>query len=293
MKITDEENRIKAISIDNDGYPELLRVIENPPEVLYYIGDLGICSTLCLAVVGARKATPYGKWAAYNISKLTAEHGVTIISGMASGIDTCGHLGALAAGGSTIAVLGCGPDICYPRTNRELMNKIAQQGLILSEYPPGRGPHPGQFPVRNRIISALSYGVLVVEAGLSSGSLITAGHALNQGKEVFAVPGNINCIYSAGTNRLIRDGAMPVTAIDEIPELLGIRKIRPKEEEDSLLGEDEKVIYELVAVHGTVTLDRLCLLSGKQPAAVGALVTILEIKGRLQTTMGKIHVAKY
>ncbi|MFA5636120.1 MAG: DNA-processing protein DprA [Anaerovoracaceae bacterium] len=292
MKNAKEEMPIREISLKDEGFPELLRAIKNPPSTMYYKGNLNLCDTPCLAVVGARKATPYGKWAAYHIAKRAAEHGVTIVSGMASGIDSCGHMGALDAGGNTIAVLGCGPDICYPRTNRDLMNRISRAGLILSEYPPGSPPLQGQFPARNRIISGLSYGVLVAEASLRSGSLITAGLALDQGREVFAVPGNIDSIYSIGTNKLIQDGAIPLADVDDILDLLGIREIRSSKKHRALLGEDEEIILQFVTDYGSVTLDRLCMISGKAPAAVGALVTILEMKGVVRTSMGKIHVAK-
>ncbi len=292
MKNVKEEKPIRETSLDDADFPELLRAINNPPSTLYYQGNLQLCDTPCLAIVGARKATPYGKWAAYNIAKRAAEHGVTIISGMASGIDSCGHMGALDAGGNTIAVLGCGPDICYPRTNRELMNKIARTGLILSEYPPGSPPLAWQFPARNRIISGLSYGVLVAEASLRSGSLITASQALDQGREVFAVPGNINNIYSIGTNKLIQDGATPLVEVDDILDLLGIRDVRSSNRHRALLGKDEEVLLQFVTDYGSITLDRLCMLSGRAPATVGALVTILEMKGMVQTSMGKIHVAK-
>lgn len=286
------KEQIRSVTINDPNYPELLNQIKKPPEELYYRGNFNLCHTPCLAVVGSRKATPYGKWAAYNISKLAAEHGVTIVSGMASGIDSCAHMGALDAGGKTIAVLGCGPDICYPRTNRDLMDRIVRLGLILSEYPPGKGPLAGQFPVRNRIISGLSYAVLVVEAGLESGSLITAGQALDQGREVFAVPGNINSMYSAGANKLIADGATPVTSVDDILDLLGIREIRSSIKDDVLLGQDERALLQFIADHGMLTMDRLCLLSGKSPATVSSLVTVLEMKGRVQTSMGKIYIAK-
>ena len=292
MKNAKEEMPIREISLKDEGFPELLRAIKNPPSTMYYKGNLNLCDTPCLAVVGARKATPYGKWAAYHIAKRAAEHGVTIVSGMASGIDSCGHMGALDAGGNTIAVLGCGPDICYPRTNRDLMNRISRAGLILSEYPPGSPPLQGQFPARNRIISGLSYGVLVAEASLRSGSLITAGLALDQGREVFAVPGNIDSIYSIGTNKLSQDGAIPLADVDDILDLLGIREIRSSKKHRALLGEDEEIILQFVTDYGSVTLDRLCMISGKAPAAVGALVTILEMKGVVRTSMGKIHVAK-
>ncbi len=284
--------RIKMTRIKDSNYPELLSTIASPPEKLYYRGRFQLSNNPCLAIVGSRKATPYGKWAAYNIAKRVAEHGVTVVSGLASGIDACGHLGALDAGGETIAVLGCGPDICYPRTNRDLMERIACEGLILSEYTPGTDPLPWRFPARNRIISGLSYGVLVVEADIDSGSLITAGNALEQGREVFAVPGNINCIYSRGTNKLIQDGATPLTDIDDILDFLEIRKVKPKKHEGIHLGKDENDILRTLQENGIITIDRLCILLGKKPQELGGLITILEMKGKIKVSMGKIYVAK-
>ncbi len=292
MTISNTDNEINELHSEDPGFPELLKSIVDPPSPLYYIGDPALMDTPCLAVVGSRKATPYGKWAAYNIARRTAEHGVTIVSGMASGIDACGHLGALDAGGKTIAVLGCGPDICYPKTNRALMSRISRLGLIISEYPPGTEPISWQFPARNRIISGLSYGTVVVEADLDSGSLITASKALEQGREVFAVPGNINSIFSKGTNRLIQDGAIPLTDIDDILDLLEIRHTESKKNDWIPLGADEKRILKHINDYGSLTPDHLCLLAGKQPSEIGALVTILEMKGMVKMSMGKIHVAK-
>lgn len=188
---TQYNSEIKNVELDSEDYPPLLRFIKDPPKRLYYSGDLSLCKTLCLAVVGARHGSPYGRWAAYQIARKAAEYGVTIVSGMASGVDSAAHKGALDVRGKTIAVLGCGADICYPKSNLELMQKIRKTGLILSEYPPGSRPLAFQFPLRNRIISGLSRAVVIAEAGLSSGSLITAERAAEQGREVFAVPGNI------------------------------------------------------------------------------------------------------
>lgn len=289
----DINEKINKITINSKIYPHLLRLIKNPPKTLYYQGDFSLCNSLCLAVVGARKATPYGKWAAYNIARRAAEHGVTIVSGMASGIDSASHRGALDGNGKTIAVLGCGIDICYPKNNKELMKRIKVGGLILSEYPPGTKPLPFQFPMRNRIISGLSQGVVIAEAGLNSGSLITAECALDQGREVYAVPGNINNIYSIGTNKLIQDGATPLVVVDDILTALGIDKKKEELKGRTSLGKDERELLDLITERGEVNLDYLCKLTGKTPAQVGALVTILEIKGNVQTSLGKIFIAKY
>jgi len=285
-------DEIKYITISDAYYPELLRLIKDPPEKLYYRGDISLCRNLCLAVVGARKATPYGKWAAYNIAKRAAEHGIVIVSGMAAGIDSCGHRGALEAGGKTIAVLGCGIDICYPSQNKELMERIAAKGLILSEYPPGSPPLTFQFPLRNRIISGLSQGVVIAEASLNSGSLITADCALNQGREVYAVPGNINSIYSIGSNKLIQDGAVPIVVIDDILEAMGITDRKEWKSDKISIRKDEKAILDLIAESGEVSIDYLCRKIEKPPSLVSAMVTVLEMKGRVQTSLGKIYIAK-
>lgn len=211
-----ERKGIRVIPIDDGEYPELLRYIHDPPLVLYVRGV--IPRGVCFGVVGSRKATGYGMDAAFRLSKQLAGEGCIIVSGMARGIDTAAHTGALHAGGQTIAVLGCGPDQAYPPENRGLMDRISKSGAVISEYPPGVKPQTYHFPVRNRIISGICIGVLVVEAGQKSGSLITAQAALDQGREVFAVPGNINHHNSLGTNRLIREGAKLVLSAGDILE---------------------------------------------------------------------------
>ncbi|NLY70311.1 MAG: DNA-protecting protein DprA [Clostridiales bacterium] len=279
---------IKIVYNQTAEYPELLNQIENPPEKLYYAGNLDLCKTRCLALVGARKATAYGKWAAYNIAKRAAEHGITIVSGLARGVDSYAHRGALDAGGNTIAVLGCGIDICYPKENQLLMKKIAERGLIISEYPIGSSPLRHHFPLRNRIISGLSETVVIVEASLNSGSLITAEYALEQGREVFAVPGNINNIFSIGTNKLIQDGATPIVVIDDILEAFDIKKrIEPE------LTRDERIIFKLVKDHEEVTISFLTKLSRKPASVVSDIIANLEMKGKVQTLSGKIYIAKF
>lgn len=291
--ITESHSRVEQVTIQSPHYPDLLRQIKDPPERLYHIGNIDLCvEQVCLAIVGARKATPYGKWAAYHIAKKAAEHGVTIVSGLASGIDSAAHRGALDAGGKTIAVLGCGIDLCYPASSEELLRRIKQDGLVLSEYEPGRPALAYQFPLRNRIISGLSQAVVIAEASLNSGSLITANYALSQGREVYAVPGNINSVYSIGTNKLIQDGATPIVVIDDILQGLGISHHGNHQEDFSNLGRDEIKVMQLVQEGGEVSLESLCRSSGKSPSEVGALVTILEMKGRLQTSLGKIFIAK-
>ena len=207
---------IRIIKKEDKAYPELLRNIKDPPKELYCIGDIRLLAGKKLAVVGSRKCSEYGRTTAMRIGETAARNNVTVVSGMAKGIDRFAHLGALKAGGKTIAVLGCGVNICYPKENRELYERIASQGLLISELPPDTPPAPYTFPQRNRIISGLSEAVTVVEAGTGSGALITAESAASQGRDVFAVPGNINSQYSLGTNKLLTDGATPIAVIDDI-----------------------------------------------------------------------------
>ena len=284
--------QIGQVKIGDKDYPELLNYIVNPPEKLYYSGDITIASKPSIAIVGARKATSYGKWAAYGFAKKLSEYGIVVVSGMAYGIDSYAHKGAVENQGTTIAVLGCGIDICYPDSNRVLRENILMEGLILSEYEPGVPPLPFRFPMRNRIISGLCIGTIIVEAGLNSGSLITAECAAEQGRNIYALPGNINSMYSFGTNKLIKDGATPLIAFDDIIDELGIKRQIPSSALKIEMGKDEREIYEHVLQSGETTTDSICRRIGKLPSDVNAMVTILEMKGLLQTALGKIFIAK-
>ena len=201
------ESGAMLVTLGDAGYPQPLRTIFDPPVVLFARGNLDLLETLMLGVVGTRRPTPYGLAAAERLSADLAQAGLTIVSGMARGIDTAAHRGALGVGGKTIAVLGCGVDIVYPSENRKLAAEIAAKGLILSEFPMGAVAFPQNFPIRNRIISGMSAGLLVVEGAQYSGSSITAKLAIDQGREVFAVPGNITSKMSWGPNLLIKQGA--------------------------------------------------------------------------------------
>ncbi len=211
-------HNINIININDSEYPQKLRNIYDPPITLYAKGNVDILKNTGFAVIGSRNATKYGINVAKDVSYLLAKSGITIISGLARGIDRAAHLGALSAEGKTIAVLGCGVDICYPGENVGIYKEILSKGLVLSEYIVGTKPNSGNFPARNRIISGLSEGVLVVEAKMTSGAIITADLALEQGKDVYAVPGNINSPYSEGTNELIKQGAIIVTNPSDILE---------------------------------------------------------------------------
>lgn len=248
MSEQSEKKGIRIVPIDDQEYPEFLRYIHDPPLVLYVKGK--IPSGLCMAVVGSRKASGYGTDTAFRLSSDLAKEGIIVVSGMARGIDTAAHTGALHAEGQTIAVLGCGPDIAYPPENRGLMERIANHGAVISEYPPGVVPQTYHFPVRNRIISGISMGVLVVEASHKSGSLITAQAALDQGRDVFAVPGNINHYNSMGTNKLIKEGAKLVLnaedILEEIPWRLETVTMSGKGEKPNKLSNEENRVIQIL-----------------------------------------------
>ena len=283
---------IRIIKKEDKAYPELLRNIKDPPKELYCIGDIRLLAGKKLAVVGSRKCSEYGRTTAMRIGETAARNNVTVVSGMAKGIDRFAHLGALKAGGKTIAVLGCGVNICYPKENRELYERIASQGLLISELPPDTPPAPYTFPQRNRIISGLSEAVTVVEAGTGSGALITAESAASQGRDVFAVPGNINSQYSLGTNKLLTDGATPIAVIDDIFIGMGISPAADAKEVDSL-GADEEMVYRLIKENGEITVDFICRGLGKTPVWVNGIVAVLEIKGLVAYNLGKIFIAKF
>lgn len=287
-----KKDNIRIINKEDREYPEQLLDISDPPEKLYCIGDCRLLKKPSLAVVGSRKCSEYGRQTAMKIGREAAGNGLVVVSGMAKGIDSFGHLGALKAGGKTIAVLGCGVDICYPKENQKLYQQIAEEGLIISELPPGTEPMPYTFPRRNRIISGLATATAIVEAGTNSGALITAELAAAQGREVFAVPGNINSQYSLGTNKLISDGARPVAVVDDIFTGMGLA---PKVSEAELeqLGEDEQAVYSIVKENGEVTVDFICRVLGKTPVYVNGIVTVLEIKGLVAYNLGKIFLAKF
>ena len=246
-----KEKQIDYFTINCEMYPDQLRHIPSPPPVIYVKGNLPPIHFPIIAVVGSRRASEYGTRQTLEISKKLATHGVVIASGMAKGIDSFAHKGALDADGITLAVLGCGVDHCYPAENKNIYDKIPQKGAIISEYFPGTTPLAGHFPMRNRIISGLSDGILVTEASPNSGSLITVERALDQGRDVFALPGNVTSKLSSGTNNLIKQGAALITSADDILEILGIKtqtseNTEKKENVIKNLAEDEKLVYDCI-----------------------------------------------
>lgn len=220
VKRTIEERRIQTITRFDSAYPTYLKEIAQPPWILYVLGDQGLLQTPCLAIVGTRTPTPYGLRMTQKFAFQLSRHGFTIVSGLANGVDTEVHQSVLEENGKTVAVLATGVDVIYPKRNRQLYQKILETGVIISESAPGIQPHPGLFPQRNRLISGLSLGTLVVEAAKKSGSLITANYSLEQGREVFAIPGPIDSPFSQGTLQLVQEGAKCVKEIDDILEEL-------------------------------------------------------------------------
>ena len=287
----------KIITLKDDDYPKRLKDIYDPPALLYVRGELRNEDELAIAIVGSRKTSPYGRWFTEKIAQDLAYHKVTVVSGIARGIDSVAHRGALQGGGRTIAVLGCGVDVIYPSENRNLFYQIIEQGAILSEFPMGSPPEGGHFPRRNRIISGLSIGVVIVQASAESGSLITAGYALEQGREVFAVPGNVGAEGSRGTNRLIKEGAKLVESTEDILEEILPQWKREKETTPTIeapmpdLSREEKVLYRLLG-DTPLHIDAMIRETQLDPGRVSSLLLNLELKGLICQWPGKCFSKK-
>lgn len=279
---------IDIVTIECSEYPERLKEIFDPPYVLYFKGMFKECKKY-VAVVGSRHCTSYGRMVARNITRELCSYDIGIISGMARGIDTEAHIGTLEGRGFTCAVLGCGCDIAYPPENKKLMMEIESSGTVISEYPPGTGPSPYNFPARNRIISGLSDGVLIVEAGEKSGALITANFALEQGRDVFAVPGSILSSPSKGTNLLIKDGAKLVTNIEDILSELGIEERESKKTNNVCMTPGEKALMDIIE-DNPLYVDELFRKISLKVGEVNSLLTALEIKGLIKILPGRFVV---
>ncbi len=289
-----DKEGIGYVTYQEQSYPEPLKNIFDPPPGLFYKGDLVSQDNVAVALVGSRRPTHYGKTVSEKIAAELAESGLTVVSGLARGIDSSAHRGALKAGGRTIAVLGNGIDLVYPRENRELQDNIPLSGAVISEYPLGSPPEAWHFPVRNRIISGLSKAIVVIEASERSGSLITADCALEQGREVLAVPGNINSHMSIGTNRLIKQGARLVEKTEDIFEEIGLgclfkhdeieTKVLPKM---SLVEEN---IYHLL-IGNTCDLDDIIEKLRLSAQETLAALMFLEIKGLVRQLPGRLYTS--
>lgn len=305
-----DKTGVNIITCQDELYPPNLLNIYDRPAFLYVLGHLEK-NDINLAIVGSRNASTYGKYTTDRISRELALRGITIVSGMARGIDSCAHRGALAAQGRTIAVLGSGLDVIYPPENKKLFAAISQNGAVISEFPMGTQPLPYHFPARNRIISGLSYGVLVVEAGEKSGSLITAKLAMEQGREVFAIPGTIDSASSRGSNSLIKQGAKLIENIDDILEDILPQLERssaqptPRKHEvvpacvsqtdsesntDSLNPIDQTILRALSK--NKMHADDIITGTGLSPADVLSALITLELKGIITQHPGKLFALK-
>lgn len=291
MEHKQTEKRIQRMTSGQPVYPALLKEIRDYPKELYYIGDPKLLEEKCVSIVGSRKTNQYGRSTAYSFGKALGQRGITVVSGMAVGIDTCVHEGALQEKGNTAAVLACGLDLCYPPRNRELKEKIESAGIVLSEYPPGTAAQRYYFPQRNRIISGLSPLTVVVQAGNRSGALITAELAADQGRDVGAVPGNIDSEYNLGSNKLLREGAFALTGVQDLLEASGV-SVMSEPEAERLLSDEEKQLYFLLCSHGEMSLDQLAFYLKKPVNEVGSLAIVMEMKGIVFSAMGKVFIAK-
>lgn len=296
----------EATIITDSNYPRLLKEISDPPLVLYSLGDLSILNLQpAIAVVGSRRASFYGRHAAEILSFDLAARGVTVVSGLARGIDQTAHAAALEAGGKTVAILGSGLDQIYPKENLRLAKEIAEKGVLLTELPLGTPPLSQNFPFRNRIISGVSLGVLVVEAAERSGSLITARMAIEQNRDVFAVPGQITSPSSFGPNTLIKDGAKLVHSfmdiLDELPDYAKRTGIdEPNEHSledeqiqlftDTFLTEDEKKLFSLLDFTAPKHVDELIVESGLDAASLMSSLTMLELRQQVRQSSGKHYI---
>jgi len=281
--LNDPINRVLTIADEN--YPQALLNIPDPPFLLFVKGRTDLLNMPALAVVGSRNATPQGLRNAEAFAQAASEAGLCIVSGMAHGIDAAAHIGGLQGSGSSIAIVGTGLDKVYPSANRELAHRLAQHGAIVSEFPLGTPPLPANFPRRNRIISGLSLGCLVVEASLQSGSLITARMALEQGREVFAIPGSIHSPQSKGCHTLIKQGAKLVESAQDILEELGNTFIVPNA---ASLAPSEHALFEHLSFDA-IDLDTLSQRSGLTIAALSAILLQLELDGRITTLPGGLY----
>jgi DNA processing protein len=287
-----EQKHIRILIADDPEYPPLLREIDQPPPVLYLRGEISDADRRAVAIVGTRKVTAYGRQVTEDLALYLARQGVTIVSGLARGIDGIAHQAALKTGGRTIAVLGSGVDQIYPPEHAALAEQISTRGAVCSDYAPGTMPDGINFPPRNRIISGLSLATVVVEAGEGSGALITATFAVDQGREVFAVPGNIFAPQSKGTNRLIQQGAHVLTSPRDILDVLNMDRVEQVYAARSVLPADE-VEQKLLSVMGydPIHVDEIGAQTGFPIARVSAALTLMELKGMVRQVGGMNYVA--
>lgn len=285
---------IKKINLEDKDYPEILKEIHDPPKILYIRGDFSKKDKIAIGIVGTRDYTSYGKQVAYDIAGSLAEAGITIVSGLAKGIDTFAHKAALERGGRTIAVLGSAVDSksVYPSCNRKMAEQIAKNGVVASEYLPGTTSERYFFPQRNRIISGLSLGIVVIEAPEKSGALITAACGLEQNREVFAVPGSIYSKNSAGVNKLIQMGAKLVTCANDILEELNLPRLEEKKKQFKPENKEEEILLNILAKE-PVHIDEITKKSNLDAGLVSSTLIILELKGVVKNHGGGYYIKNF
>jgi DNA processing protein len=287
-----EKQGIKILTWQDDAYPQRLKEIDQPPPVLYIRGEYLPDDLFAVAIVGTRRVTPYGRQITEELSSFLASNGLTVISGLARGVDVIAHQASLKAGGRTIAVLGSGVDKIYPPEHRALAEQIMERGAIISDYAPGTPPDASNFPPRNRIISGLSLAVVVIEAGETSGALITAEFAAEQGREVFAVPGSILAPQSKGTNKLIQKGALPLLSVNDLMQTLDITRVGEQKAARKIMPGDATEA-KLLNVLGSEPLhvDEIRNQSELPIEKVSATLALMELKGMVRQVGGMNYVA--
>ncbi|MFA5355810.1 MAG: DNA-processing protein DprA [Candidatus Omnitrophota bacterium] len=281
-----EKSKLKIITIDDPAYPANLKYIPDPPILLYVKGELEEEDRLSIAIVGSRRASFYGLSCARKFAEDLSAGGFTIVSGLARGVDTASHQGALKAGGRTIAVIGSGFNHIYPPENKKLADQVSVHGAVISEFPMNTSPLAHNFPRRNRIISGLSLGVLVVEAARNSGALITVDCALEQGRDVFALPGKIDSGTSFGTNEIIKQGAKLVSCADDIIDEFGLPKVTPKAEGNTEVSEEEAALYNLIQDE-PLALDDIVERSGLDITKISGVLLNLQLRRLVKEVPGK------
>jgi len=290
-----EDKAVHIVTLVDEEYPAVLREIDDPPIVLYVRGEQPIDSARSIAIVGTRRGTRYGKMVAARFASQLAMKGFIIVSGLAAGIDAAAHQGTLDVGGFTVAVMGCGIDYPYPKRNQPIYERIVETGVVMSEYPMGSRPAKWTFPQRNRILAGLSRGVIVIQAPERSGALITARCALEQGRDVFAVPGNINSLTSAGSNRLIKQGAKLVDSVDDIfeeyPDLQLVREDASAEDIEPKLGETEATVYELIGLE-PVHMDDIIARADLSPTEASHILLLLQLENLIEEAEGGRYIRK-
>ena len=283
---------IQVLTWEDEAYPACLKEIDQPPPILYLRGELTIEDSWAVAVVGTRRVTAYGRQVTEELASYLAQNGVTVVSGLARGVDAIAHQAALKAGGRTLAVMGNGVDRIYPPEHRALAEQILASGALLSDYAPGTPPEGANFPPRNRLISGLSLAVVVVEAGETSGALITAQFAVDQGREVFAVPGNILAPQSKGTNRLIQQGAHPLLSARDVLEALNLTRVSEQRLVRRALPADEVETQVLnVLAREPLHVDEIRNQTGLPIERVSATLVMMELKGMVRQVGGMNYVA--